>query len=106
MKTIVYAPAALSSLADILEYTIEKFGGAQADVYTSQLVARIEALASGIGPKARPCERLMRGVRPAAGLSFYHEGSHFLIFREKPDKLEVVEILHGRMDVASRLKEL
>ena len=55
MKSLVYAPAALDSFDDILEYTADTFGEAQAVTYTEQLVARIEALAAGAGPRARPC---------------------------------------------------
>ena len=55
MKPVVYAPAALDSFDDILEYTADTFGEAQALTYTEQLVARIEALAAGAGPRARPC---------------------------------------------------
>lgn len=104
MKTVVYAPVALARLADILEYTIEKFGEAQADAYTAQLAARIEALATG--PRAWRCELLMQGVRDASGLTYYREGSHFLILREKRDTLEVVEILHGRMNLDEHLERL
>ena len=106
MKAVVYAPVALARLADILEYTIEKFGEAQADAYTAQLAARIEALATGTGPRARRCELLMQGVRDASGLTWYREGSHFLILREKRDTLEVVEILHGRMNLDEHLERL
>ena len=106
MKAVVYAPAALARFADILEYTIEKFGEARADAYTAQLAARIEALAAGTGPRARRCELLMRGVTDASGLTYYREGSHFLILREKPDMLEVVEILHGRMNIDEHLERL
>ena len=86
MKAVVYAPAALARFAGILEYTIEKFGEAQADAYTAQLAARTEALATGTGPRARPCELLMQGVGDASGLTCYREGSHFLILREKPER--------------------
>ena len=106
MKEVVYAPAALARFADILEYTIRNFGEAQADAYTARLAARIEALAAGTGPGARRCELLMQGVRDASGLTFYREGSHFLILREKPDTLEVVEILHGRMNLEEHLERL
>ena len=53
MKPVVYAPAALDSFDDILEYTADTFGEAQALTYTEQLVARIEALAAGA--RARTC---------------------------------------------------
>lgn len=106
MKTVVFAPAALARLADILAYSLERFGEAQAEAYSTRLAGRLEALATGEGPKARPCERLMRGVREASGLAFYREGSHFLILREKPEALEVVEIFHARMNIEAHLERL
>ena len=39
-------------------------------------------------------------------LTYYREGSHFLILREKPETLEVVEILHGRMNLDEHLEGL
>ena len=62
MKSVVYAPTALDSFDEILEYTVDTFGEAQAVTYTEQLVARIEALAAGAAPRARPCEFLMRAT--------------------------------------------
>ena len=106
MKSVVYAPAALDSFDDILEYTADTFGEAQAVAYTEQLVARIEALAAGAGPRARPCEFLMRGNADVAGLTYYREVLHFLILLETADTLEVVEILHGRMDLDRHLRRL
>ena len=106
MKEVLYSPAALARFADILECTIRNFGEAQAHAYTAQLAARIEALAAGTGPRARPCELLMQGVRDASGLTCYREGSHFLILRENQDTLEVVEILHGRMNLDEHLERL
>ena len=106
MKEAFCAPAAIARFADILEYPIRNFGEAQADAYTARLAARIEALAAGTGPRARRCELLMRGVRDASGLTYYREDSHFLILRENPDTLEVVEILHGRMNLDEHLERL
>ena len=106
MKSVVYAPAALDSFDDILEYTADTFGEAQAVTYSEQLVARIEALAAGAGPRARPCAFLMRNSADAAGLSYYREASHFLILLETADTLTVVEILHGRMDLDRHLRRL
>ena len=51
-------------------YAIEKFGAAQADAYTAQLAA----LTTVIGPRARPCEVLMQGVRDASALTYDREG--------------------------------
>ncbi|MDE0172421.1 MAG: type II toxin-antitoxin system RelE/ParE family toxin [Defluviicoccus sp.] len=106
MKTVVFSPAALDRLADIIAYSIERFGLAQADAYAARLADRLEALAASQGPEARPCERLMRGVRDASGLTCYREGVHYLILREKTDALEVVEIFHERMDLEAHLEHL
>lgn len=48
----------------------------------------------------------MRGVRDASGLTCYREGVHYLILREKPDALEVVEIFHERMNLEAHLQPL
>lgn len=106
MKTLVFAPAALDRLTDILAWTAERFGEAQAEAYAARLAGRLDALAAGEGPKARPCERLMRGVREAPGLAFYREGAHYLILRESAETLEVVEIFHQRMDLDAHLERL
>ena len=106
MKTVVFAPAALARLAELLTWTVERFGEAQAEIYAARLTRRLESLAAGEEPAARPCERLMRGVRDASGLAFYREGSHYLILRERPQTLEVVEIFHQRMNIEAHLERL
>ena len=106
MRTVVFAPAALARLADIFAYSFERFGEARAEAYAGRLAGRLETLARGEGPKARPCERLMRGVRDASGLACFHEGHHYLILREKVETLEVVEIFHERMNIEAHLERL
>ena len=106
MKRIIYAPAALASLEDILTWTIEQFGDDQAERYTGQLVSRLEALATGRPPRAKPCAQLVQGRRDATGLSYYREGQHYLILRETEDSLELVELFHSRMNIEARLNEL
>ena len=106
MKQIVYAPAALDSLEDILNWTIEQFGDDQAARYIGQLVARLEALAAGRPPRTKPCSQLVRGRRDAPNLSYYREGRHYLILCETDDRLELVEVFHSRMNIKARLSDL
>ena len=106
MKRIVYAPAALDSLEDILTWTIEQFGDNQAERYTGQLVARLEALASKQPPRTKPCSQLVQGGRDVPVLSYYREGRHYLILRETDDSLELVEVFHSRMNIEARLSDL
>ena len=106
MKSVVFAPAALDRLADILAWTVDRFGETQAEAYAARLVDRLQALAIGEGPKARPCDLLMRGVRESSDLFYCREGSHYLILRERPETLEVVEIFHERMNIEAHLARL
>ncbi len=106
MKTVVYAPGVLARLAEIFDYTIERFGEAQADAYAARLTQRLTDLALGRGLAARPCERLMRDTREAAGLTYVREGSHYLILRERRETLEVVEVFHERMNIEAHLERL
>ena len=52
MKTVLFAPAALDRLAELLAWTVERFGEAQAQGYAARLARRLEAPAAGEGPKA------------------------------------------------------
>ena len=104
MKTVVFSPVALARLADILAYRVERFATAQAEVYAARLAGRLEALASGRGPRARVCEHLMRGVREASGLTCFRESAHYPILREQAETLQVVEIFHERMNVEVHLE--
>ncbi|MCY4487278.1 MAG: type II toxin-antitoxin system RelE/ParE family toxin [Deltaproteobacteria bacterium] len=106
MKTVVYAPVALARLTDIFAYTIERFGAAQADAYAARLTRRLTDLALGRGVAARPCERLMRDIREATGLTYIREGSHYLILRERRETLELVEVIHERMNIEAHLGRL
>lgn len=106
MKTVVYAPVALARLADIFDYTIERFGAAQADAYAARLTRRLTDSAQGRRLAARPCERLMRDTREAAGLTYVREGSHYLILRERRVTIEVVEVFHERMNIEAHLERL
>ena len=94
MRTVVFSPA-LARMSDILAYSLERFGEAQVEGYAARLAGRLEALASGKGPDARPCERRMQGVRKASGLVGCREGAHCPVLREKLDTLEVVEIFQS-----------
>ncbi|WP_108260538.1 type II toxin-antitoxin system RelE/ParE family toxin [Mangrovicoccus ximenensis] len=106
MKDIVYAPAALASLQDILEWTIGRHGDAQAERYTNQLIARLDALAAGQPPHPRPCSALLSEGRRAPGLGYVREGRHYLILRETETAIELVEVFHERMNIEAWLQAL
>ena len=106
MKRIIYAPAALDSLEDILNWTIEQFGDDQAARYIGRLVARLEALAADRPPRTKPCSQLVQDRRDAPNLRYYREGRHYLILRETDDCLELVEVFHAQTNIETRLSDL
>jgi len=92
MKGIyVLSPRAQTDLNEIWDYTVDRWGLEQAESYVRQLWERIESLAThpAIGQE---CSH----IRPG-----YHKipcGSHVLFYRLTAEGIDVVRILHERMD--------
>ncbi|MDR0702330.1 MAG: type II toxin-antitoxin system RelE/ParE family toxin [Azoarcus sp.] len=95
MKSLVFSPAAQADMENIWDYTVTHWGLTQADNYTDDIRDACNALASG-DRQGRPVD-----VRP--GYLKYLIGSHVVYFRDYATRLEVVRILHNRMDVDRHL---
>lgn len=87
-------------------WTAKEFGSAQALVYQDALIERINSLASGEAPHARTCEALLYRRLAALGLLYYRAGNHYIIMRETADRLEIVDFLHERFDLAGYIEKL
>jgi toxin ParE1/3/4 len=83
-------------LAGIWSYTERIWGPAQADRYVRGLDALFRALAEGRA-SSRSAGSVREGYRRAA------YGAHVAYFRESGTAIEVVRVLHARMDAASHL---
>ena len=84
-------PAAKADLREIWLYTLENWGEAQADRYLFQLEECCERLVEH--PElGRPRDELRRGYRSLL------EGSHLIIYRYHLDRIEIIRVLHRRMD--------
>jgi toxin ParE1/3/4 len=95
----VVSPAAQADLSEIWDYTCEHWGSAQAEIYVREFQRSIERIAHHplIG---RPCDEVRAGYRRHA------VGSHTLYYRIVGDDLvDVVRVLHKRMDVDRHLDE-
>ena len=92
MAGYALSPAARADLEEIWNYTVRHWGVAQAERYTRDIQAACEALSDGI-LVGRSAEDIRAGYRKVA------VGSHVVYFRERADTLEVIRILHQRMDV-------
>jgi toxin ParE1/3/4 len=91
------SPLAEIDLEDIWLYTVRNWSAAQAERYHSRLMAVIDDLASGA--------RTGRALAVRAGYLKYPVGTHFVCYRLTESSLDVIRILHQRMDVAAHLEE-
>jgi len=92
--------AAEVDFANILKWTTENFGARQSRVYRDTLVQAIGELADGpdvLGSKAR--DEIMAGLRTLHIARRGRRGSHLLMYRGSSSKIEIVRILHDRMDL-------
>ncbi|MEE8394112.1 MAG: type II toxin-antitoxin system RelE/ParE family toxin [Rhodospirillales bacterium] len=90
------SPKAKADLADIWDYSKEEWGEDRAGRYLDGLGDRMIWLAAHTS-LWKPRDDL------AEELFSYPQESHVIYFREVAGAIEIVRILHQRMDVAQRL---
>lgn len=90
-------PAAQRDLGAIWDYAAEQWDVAQAETYVTEIWAAIERVADD-PRRGRRCDDVRLGYRR------YGVGSHLLCFVERPDGVDVVRILHQRMDPTRHLE--
>lgn len=91
MIKLTYTRLALQDLARIHAWSVEHFGDDQAEHYLREIEAKLE--------KAAAAPSLFRDasfLRP--GLVKLRTGSHLAYVMLSPGRLQVVRILHARMD--------
>ena len=106
MRSYKLSLQAQESLEDIMAWTIDQFGLAQAIAYKDQLIKRLEALAGGVPPHGRPCNQLVSMVSDVKDLEYYREGRHYIIFRNTETIISVADFVHGSRNLEEILKEL
>ncbi len=89
------SPRAEADLEDIWSYTAERWSPAQAERYHAMIVDGFEGLASG-EKRGRPSD-----IR--AGYLSYPVGSHLVFYTVSETGLDVIRVLHQRMDVSRHL---
>lgn len=98
MTALRLRPRAVRDLEQIWTWTAERFGLAQAERYVTAIRDTCTALASGT-ISGTDISDLRRGYRKV------RTGRHLIFFRSEGDgRIEVVRILHERMDPASHLR--
>src|SRR5262245_40296145 len=97
--------AAEVDFVNIVRWTLENFGLSQAETYRDTLLRAIAELSSGrtpAGSKAR--DEILPGLRTLHVARHGRRGRHFLLYRVAGNRhIEVVRILHDRMDLTHHL---
>lgn len=94
--TLEFTDAAVSDLRCIRNYTLEKWGERQEQIYLDAMWDRFEEILAE--PDRWRCrEDLFPGCQLAA------QGKHVILFRIRGKTLQIVRILHSAMDYPSHI---
>lgn len=96
MSKYLLSPAAQVDIEEIFDFTYERWGFDQAEDYAHELRRAIERAATN--PRiGRSCDEIRLGYRKLS------VGSHTLYYRLVDDAIDIVRILHQRMDIDRHL---
>lgn len=84
-------PAARYDLASIWDFTEERWGARQAESYLNEIRSAIERIADD-PHRGRSCDEIREGYRR------YSVGRHILFYVVSAGDVDVIRILHQRMD--------
>ena len=98
MSEINYGPAALADLEDIWSYTVQRWGRKQARDYAKMLDDRCRAVLDGtvIPQKADYVRR---------GYWRLRAGSHYVFIKRREAAIDVVRIVHARMNILKQFAD-
>jgi toxin ParE1/3/4 len=89
-------PAAVRDLSSIWDFTAERWDARQAESYVTEIRAAIERVAAD-PERGRACDEIREGYRR------YGIGSHLIFYVESAHGVDVIRILHQRMDPTRHL---
>ncbi|PKN11876.1 MAG: plasmid stabilization protein ParE [Deltaproteobacteria bacterium HGW-Deltaproteobacteria-4] len=92
MQTFSLTKKSIADLMDIGRYTLSHWGREQRNLYLEMLDMSFQQLAAN--PRTgKDCSDIRSGYRK------FSAGSHVIFYRQtSKDSIEIVRILHGRMD--------
>ena len=103
-RPVFFLGTAVRRLREIRSWTERRFGPEQADRYEALLRSRIEATADGRA-HATPAN-VVTGQPGDADVSLVRAGEHFLVLRIRPERIELLDVLHSRSDLIAHLTTL
>lgn len=89
-------PAAQRDLSSIWDLTHDRWDVRQAETYVNEIRAAIERIADDPG-RGRACDEIREGYRR------YSIGSHLVFYLVTTEGVDVIRILHQRMDPTRHL---
>lgn len=99
MPSFILTNLAKADLKEIGHYTQVQWGRDQRVLYLNMLDVCFQQMAAN-PLKGKDCSDIRDGYRKL------NAGSHLIFYRQKTfDIIEIVRILHGRMDIETRLSE-
>ena len=99
MTRFTLSPLARADLDGIWDHTSKRWDDDQAETYLRMIQAAIETVAAN--PRlGRRCDEVRPGYRR------HRAGAHLIFYRETSDAIDVVRVLHEKMDSGSYLAEL
>src|SRR5687768_8697318 len=98
IRTYVISKKAVSDLEEIWLYTVEKWSVGQADRYYSLIFDEINYICKN-SDSGKAMEHVRKGYRASK------VKSHLIFYKISNDTIEIVRILHERMDIENRLKD-
>lgn len=96
MKLYRLSPAARADLSQIWDYTERRWDTGQAENYVTEIRAPIERIAAD-PRRGHACDGIRKGYRR------YGIGSHLVFYVETADSVDIIRILHQRMDPTRHL---
>lgn len=93
---LMLTPRAAQDLEDIFDYSADIWGTEQAAAYIRDLHAALKRLLH-FPELGRAIDDVKAGVRTLPA------GSHLVIYRIRPEVIEVIRVLHKRMDVGRHI---
>ncbi len=102
--TVRLTAAAEADFEEILRWTVDHFGDAQAHTYAETLTAALNDLAAGpTVASAKKRDDILKGIFTLHVARKGRNGRHFIMFRvgraRNRDVIEVLRLLHDAMDL-------
>ena len=99
MVKVILRQEAINDLTDIWNYTLQKWSEKQADKYHQTIKSACNEVGKNpsIGKPYPEINRNLFGLKSGKHIVFYYQTSE--------DEIDVIRILHERMDLKNRLNE-